>query len=82
MVTEELYEIHTRDTFRPKLDENLTKEQKWDVIEYLTFLKVKRYRRVKSQTCADVRKNSKKAVPGDNPPPHRIHGVCTNQGKT
>ena len=33
------------------------------------FLKVKRDRRVKGLTCADTRKQRKKAVPGDADPP-------------
>ena len=56
VVTEELSQLHMRDTFRPKLAKHLTKEQKRDTVEYLIFLKVKRYGRVKGWTCADGRK--------------------------
>ena len=42
-VTEELYQIHMRDTFFSKSAKHLTKEQKRDALKYLMFLKVKRY---------------------------------------
>ena len=61
-----------RDTFRPKPDKHLTKEQKWDTIESLMFLKVKRDRIVKGQTCVDGWEQRKKSVTGD-ATPHTVY---------
>ena len=64
-VTEDLSHIHIRDTFCPESAKHLTKEKSWDALESLMFLKVHREGRVKGQTCADGRKQRKKAVPED-----------------
>ena len=49
-VTEEMSQLYMRDKFCPKSYEHLTKEQKWDALESLIFLKVNRYGIVKGLT--------------------------------
>ena len=49
-MSEDLYQIHMRDTFRPKSSENLTEEKNRDALESLKFLMFKRDRIVKGQT--------------------------------
>ena len=62
-VTEDLSQLQIRDTLLPESDKHLTKEQKRDALKSLMFLKVKRDRRVKRQTCVDFREKHKKMCP-------------------
>ena len=64
-VTEEVFQLHTRDTFRLKSAGHMTKEQNQDTLESLIFLKFKSDGIVKYQTCVGGQKQGKHAVPGD-----------------
>ena len=61
---DEMYQIHTRYAFRPKLAKHLIEEQKRDKPEYIMFLNFNRDNIVRGQTCADGQKQCKKSVPG------------------
>ena len=67
-VPEDLYQLYTKDTFNTGSAEQLTKDQKWDALESLMFLKVKRDGRVKGLTSGAWRKKS----------PHSVHRVRTD----
>ena len=79
-VTEDLSQLHMRDTFFPKSAEHLTEEQNQDSLKYLLFFKLENERRLKGQTCVDGQKQRKKAVPGDaNPPTVSMESVLITE---
>ena len=51
-VYDEMYQLHMRDTFRPKHWKQLTKEQRAQILESHLFLKMKRCGTVKARTVA------------------------------
>ena len=59
-VTNELLQLHTKDSFGPLRAEDMTEDQNKDALEMLMFLKKKHNGKIKARGCADRRKQREK----------------------
>jgi hypothetical protein len=55
-VIKELRQLDYRDVIKPVMARSLTREQKWELLNYLMYLKQKRCRQIKARGCADGHK--------------------------
>jgi hypothetical protein len=64
-VSQELLQLHMRNTFAPQYSTKLTPGQKSAALESMMFLKEKRDGIIKGRACADGRKQRETETPGD-----------------